>query len=151
MIKILEFLDFSSLDPQLYWKVKSLDGLNSFEIMWRRESTIRWRFRELGDLFWTLSETAMIANSLKKKNVDLVSFENQLNSSLLHQSCFAAGFLKECKEMLGDVVVEDAIVEHEEFLEQMVDVIKSFAPDETNGHNKSDRPKKGLSLVKTSL
>ena len=116
MDKILEFLDFSSVDPQMYWRITSPDGLRTFEINWRRDHTVHWRFREFGTLFWTLCEANTLLGRLGEAGADLEKFEVSLKMSLLHQVCFADSIVKDSRRLLGDDVVDRGIEEHRDFL-----------------------------------
>ncbi len=122
MDKILEFLDFSSIDPYMYWRIISQDGLKTFEISWRREGNIHWRFREFGTLFWTLCDTNNVIARLTEAGVDIPRFENALRSSLMHQVCFADNIVRESRLLLGTDAVEKGIREHQEFLGQLEEV-----------------------------
>lgn len=128
MDKILEFLDFSSIDPQMYWRLQGQDATKTFEINWRRDSTIPWRFRECGGLFWTLSKTDEIISRLSAAGIDLDEFEQCLKTSLLHQVCFADRIVKDSRSLLGDDLVDAGIQDHEEFLRNIGTLVEKIRP-----------------------
>lgn len=128
MDKILEFLDFSSIDPQMYWRLTDKDQSKTFEINWRRDSVIPWRFRELGSLFWTLSKSDEISARLSGIGVDLEEFEQCLKTSLLHQVCFADRIVKDSRHLLGDDLVDAGIADHEEFLRNIGTLVEKLNP-----------------------
>ncbi len=128
MDKILEFLDFSSIDPQMYWRLTAESSGKNFEINWRREAHIPWRFRECGALFWTLSKTNEIASRLSAIGISSEDFENALKISLLHQVCFADRIVKDSRELLGHEVVEAGISDHEEFLKNIGTLVEKMNP-----------------------
>mgnify|MGYP001593293069 CR=1 FL=1 len=126
MDKILEFLDFSSVDPQMYWRIPSQDEQKIFEINWRRDSTIHWRFREIGALFWTLSTTENLLGNLERHGVDRLSFEEGVKTSLLHQVCFADRIVKDSRQLLGTELVDASLLDHEEFLANIGSLVGEF-------------------------
>ncbi len=128
MDKILEFLDFSSIDPQMYWRLQAADSSKTYEINWRRDSTIPWRFRECGALFWTLSRTSEISARLDSVGIDRLEFENALKTSLLHQVCFADRIVKDSRELLGSDLVDAGILDHEEFLKNIGTLVEKMNP-----------------------
>lgn len=128
MDKILEFLDFSSIDPQMYWRIASSDGAKTFEISWRRESSSHWRFRECAALFWTLSTTATLMPMLEEEGVDLLLFEHAVKNSLLHQVCFADRIVKDSRHLLGSELVNAGIQDHEEFLQNIGSLVERLNP-----------------------
>lgn len=128
MDKILEFLDFSSIDPQMYWRLQTKVENKTFEINWRRDSTIPWRFRECGAVFWTLSKTDEIVGRLSNIGIDLEEFEHCLKTSLLHQVCFADRIVKDSRTLLGDELVDAGIVDHEEFLRNIGKIVEQMKP-----------------------
>ncbi len=130
MDKILEFLDFSSIDPQMYWRVASSDGERIYEIYWRRETSIHWRFRKFGALFWTLSSSETILPMLEKEGVDLQLFEHAVKNSLLHQVCFADRIVKDSRHILGSDLVNAGIEDHEEFLQNIETLAKKIQPNQ---------------------
>lgn len=128
MDKILDFLDFSSIDPQMYWRVATIDGAKNYEIYWRRETSIHWRFRESGALFWTLSSSETIRPMLEKEGVDLLLFEHAVKNSLLHQVCFADRIVKDSRLLLGSDLVNAGIEDHEEFLQNIGKLVERIQP-----------------------
>ncbi|MBC7531585.1 MAG: hypothetical protein H7318_08405 [Oligoflexus sp.] len=131
MDKILEFLDFSSIDPQMYWRVATTIGEKTYEIYWRRETSIHWRFREYGALFWTLSSSERILPMLEKEGVDLQLFEHAVKNSLLHQVCFADRIVKDSRHLLGSDLVNAGIEDHEEFLSNIGTLVERLQPKDT--------------------
>ncbi len=128
MDKILEFLDFSSIDPQMYWRLQDRNQEKTFEINWRRDAQVRWRFREYGALFWTLSQPDEIIGRLTAIGIDMEEFENCLKTSLLHQVCFADRIVKDSRELLGTDLVEAGIQDHEEFLRNIGVLVERMKP-----------------------
>lgn len=146
MQKLIDFLDFSSIDPQMYWRVSTLDELKEFEIMWRRETAFHWRYRVVGNVFWTLSDSSKILSDLQAESIDLISFDICVKNSLKHQVCFAAGIVSDAKILLGEEVIDDAIAEHEEFCANFIEVIHGLSPEA----QVSKKQKNGLSIVKNN-
>lgn len=128
MDKILEFLTFSSIDPQMYWRLSDASESKTYEINWRRDATIPWRFRECGALFWTLSKSEDIISRLSEVSIDLGEFENALKTSLLHQVCFADRVVKDSRDLLGDDLVNAGIEDHEEFLRGIGTLVEKMRP-----------------------
>lgn len=128
MDKILEFLTFSSIDPQMYWRLTDESGEKTYEINWRREATIPWRFRECGALFWTLSRSEEIISRLCEVQIDLTEFEQAIKTSLLHQVCFADRVVKDSRDLLGHDLVNAGIEDHEEFLRNIGTLVEKMKP-----------------------
>ncbi|MBC7661284.1 MAG: hypothetical protein H7249_16440 [Chitinophagaceae bacterium] len=126
MDKILEFLDFSSIDPQMYWRIPTEDGAKTFEINWRRDNAVHWRFREFGALFWTLSTTESLMGDLRNVSIDLLRFEESVKTSLLHQVCFADRIVKDSRVLLSSELVDAAVADHEEFLRNIGAIVEKF-------------------------
>jgi hypothetical protein len=128
MDKILEFLDFSSIDPQMYWRLHATASAKTYEINWRRDATIPWRFRECGALFWTLSRTNEIEARLYAIGIARADFEDAVKTSLLHQVCFADRIVKDSRRLLGNELVDAGIIDHEEFLKNIERVVETMKP-----------------------
>jgi len=132
MDKILDFLDFSSIDPQMYWRIASRDGQKTFEISWRRDASVHWRYREFGALFWTLTTKELLLDALREEGADLQLFEQAVKSSLLHQVCFADRIVKDSQQLLGTEHIDAGIKDHEEFLKNIGLLVNRLNPKETS-------------------
>ncbi|RYZ58906.1 MAG: hypothetical protein EOP07_05615 [Proteobacteria bacterium] len=132
MDKILDFLDFSSIDPQMYWRIASQDGSKTYEIFWRRDTTIHWRFREFGSIFWTLSTAERIIADLRNEGLDMELFEHAIKNSLLHQVCFADRIVKDSRALLGADLVNAGIQDHEEFLKNIGSLVERVNPKDSS-------------------
>ncbi len=131
MDKILDFLDFSSIDPQMYWRIASRDGLKTFEISWRRETSIHWRYREYEALFWTLTTRENLLQALDGEGADLQLFEQAVKGSLMHQVCFADRIVKDSQNLLGSDHISAGIKDHEEFLKSISTLVGTMIPKES--------------------
>ncbi|MFY7930832.1 MAG: hypothetical protein ACOVS5_18335 [Oligoflexus sp.] len=123
MDKILKFMEFACIDPRLYWRIPTRDGEILYEIQWRREDRIRWRFRPVGALFWELGTDEGLIAQLELAKLDLEQFETQIHSTVLQQVCFAARIVSDAKTLLGEATVEQAIQDHKSFLQQLESAI----------------------------
>lgn len=119
MDKILKFLEFSSIDPRLYWRISDRKGEAIYEIQWRREERIHWRLRRIGALLWDLSTEDNLINDLEARDIDVYLFEMKLKNTLLQQVSFASRIVDDAKNLFGPSDVEHAIAEQTSFLQQL--------------------------------
>lgn len=123
MHKLLKFLELASLDRKLYWRIKSKDGNDEFEIEWRKESPTPWRLRKNGDVFWKLTTHEKFAEALEQESIDTVQFYHMLKQSILVQVAFADKIVKDAMKLLGPDEVQNAISENQRFMKMLEDAI----------------------------
>jgi len=128
MDKLLSFMDFACIDPRMYWKVPTLDGAQLFEVQWRRDDKMRWRFRKVGDLLWELSSEQTLLHQLTERGLDLTLFESKLKSELLQQVAYADRVVRDARTILGSDDVEQAIADQRSFLYKLEDAIAQLIP-----------------------
>lgn len=121
--KLLNFMDFACIDPRMYWKVPTLDGTQLFEIQWRRDDKLRWRFRKVGELLWDISSEETLLAQLNQRGIDINLFENKLKSGLLQQVAYADRVVRDARKIIGPEEVEQAIADQRGFLSQLEDAI----------------------------
>jgi hypothetical protein len=121
--KLLNFMEFACIDPRMYWKIPTLTGSDVFEIQWRRDDKLRWRFRKVGDLLWDLSSEQALVHQLNERGVDVDMFESKLKSGLLQQVAYADRVVRDARKILGTDEVEQAIADQKSFLSQLEDAI----------------------------
>jgi len=124
--KLLTFMDFACIDPRMYWKVPTLDGAQLFEIQWRRDDKLRWRFRKVGDLLWDLSSEQTLVYQLTALGIDMQLFESKLRSGLLQQVAYADRIVRDARTIIGPEAVEQAIADQRSFLSQLEDAISQL-------------------------
>ncbi len=132
MDKILKFLEFSSIDPRLYWRIPNRDGQFVYEIQWRRDERSRWRVRKLGALLWDLSSDESLVPLLEALQIDVYLFEMKLKNSLMQQVTFAHRIVEDARKLLGSDSIDQAIAEQQDFLKQLeVALLKLTQPRPT--------------------
>ncbi|HYX34156.1 MAG TPA: hypothetical protein VE954_13710 [Oligoflexus sp.] len=141
--KLLTFMDFACIDPRMYWRVPTLDGAQLFEIQWRRDDKLRWRFRKIGDLLWDLSSEQTLVHQLTTRGIDMQFFESKLKSGLLQQVAYADRVVRDARTILGADAVEQAIADQRSFLGQLEDAIAQLTK-----LTPTDKPK--LRVIKDS-
>ncbi|MDQ3233527.1 MAG: hypothetical protein M3Q07_17050 [Pseudobdellovibrionaceae bacterium] len=141
--KLLTFMDFACIDPRMYWRVPTLDGAQLFEIQWRRDDKLRWRFRKIGDLLWDLSSEQTLVHQLTTRGIDMQLFESKLKSGLLQQVAYADRVVRDARTILGPDAVEQAIADQRSFLAQLEDAIAQLTK-----LTPTDKPK--LRVIKDS-
>jgi hypothetical protein len=121
--KLMTFMDFACIDPRMYWRVASMDGAQVFEIQWRRDDKLRWRFRKVGDLLWNLGSDQTLVYQLTELGLDMQLFEAKLRSGLLQQVTYADRIVRDARTIIGPDAVEQAIADQRSFLTQLEDAI----------------------------
>lgn len=121
--KLLNFMDLACIDPRMYWKVPTVDGAQLFEIQWRRDDKLRWRFRKVGALLWDLSSEQTLVYQLTQLGIDMSLFESKLKSGLLQQVAYADRVVRDARTIMGAAEVEQAIADQRSFLSQLEDAI----------------------------
>lgn len=116
MLRILQFLDQACVDTKLYWRIRSIDDRNEYEIEWRKELPTPWRLRQLGNLFWEFSTHQDLCANLKKHQIDIKHFYKVLKQTILVQVAFADKIVKDASKLLGQTEVEQAIKENQKFM-----------------------------------
>lgn len=128
MDKLLSLLDFSCIDPMLYWRIETRTLRVSYEIQWRRGDKFHWRLRKVGGLFWELSSDSALVKLLEAHDIDSQIFEAKLRNSLLQQVTYADRIVQEARALLGSSQVDEAISEQKIFLSLLDEAIQSFTP-----------------------
>lgn len=126
MDKMLKFLDFSCIDPHLYWRISNRAESEIFEIQWRRDDRVQWRFRRLSDPLWQLCSPEELTRKLEEQGIDSYLFEIKLKNSLLHQVTYAQRIVSDAKQLFGPEEVERAVVEHQSFMAQLEAALHRF-------------------------
>jgi hypothetical protein len=121
--KLLKFLDYAGIDAKLYWRVLSPCEAREYEVQWRKDQTMPWRFRRVGDLFWQMCKTEDLAMAMEKFGLDIAKFERKLHHTILQQVAYADRIVSEGRSILGHEAVDYAIDENQRFLKQLEDVI----------------------------
>ncbi len=119
MDKLIKFLDFSCIDPHLYWRISCRDESKIFEIQWRRDDEVRWRFRQLGEALWNLGSDEDLSKQLESLDIDSYLFEIKLKNSLLQQVTYAQRIVSDAKLLFGPDEVERAVAEQQNFMAQL--------------------------------
>lgn len=145
MNNLLKFLDFASIDSQMYWRIPGQDPQASFEIQWRREGLVRWRFRPYGDVLWNLGDDENLMSQFEKHGIDTEIFSRQLKSSLLHQVCYADRIVSDARVLIGSEEIDTALREHRDFVNSIEEAVAELLkPDGANEPGSSPR----LRLIK---
>lgn len=145
MQKMLKFLDYAGIDPQLYWRVASSG--QEYEIQWHKDRPLAWRFRRVGDLFWQLCRTEDLETTLLRHEIDLVEFQRKLRHTILQQLAFADRIISEGKQIFGQDAVEQAISENHRFLRQLEDVILQVTRNQSDKSKMQESGKPLLRLI----
>lgn len=149
MEKILNFIDDYTMESQLYYRVTSLYDQKVFELQWFREknSGVRkaakpWRVRPLGDDSWAELATAELVNVLNEFQIDLLSFEQMVSTSVLQQIVYADMVTKKAEALFGRPAIDEAIDANQKFMEELAETLKSLvkAVPEKKEAQKSDKP-----------
>lgn len=147
MENLLKFMNYGCIDSTLYWRMPSLDDDDrNYEIQWRKDHKMPWRFRKVGELFWRLSTIDNLEENLKKESLDLSDFEAKVKHSVLQQVSFADRILRDAWESFGRETVENAVWENQKFMEALEEAVRKITKPESSGPATS--PRQRLTLVK---
>jgi hypothetical protein len=124
--KLLNFMELACIDPRMYWKLPTLDGTQFYEIQWRRDDKLRWRFRKVGALLWELSSEQTLVHQLTQHGLDIELFESKLKTGLLQQVAYADRVVRDACKIMGADAVEQAIADQRSFLSQLEDAIATL-------------------------
>ena len=146
MENLLKFMNFGCIDQTLYWRMPSLEGEVNYEIQWRKDHELAWRFRKVGELFWRLSDVENLQKNLEKESLDLKVFEDKVKHSVLQQVSFADRILRDAWENFGRETVEKAVWENQKFMEALEDAVRKLTKPESSGPALA--PRQRLTLIK---
>lgn len=131
MENLLEFLDRYTFDRQFYWLLLAADQKRQFEIRWQKDEKMHWSFRLKGDLFWKMVKTEDLLQSLSREGLDLKLFEERVRTSVLEQVVFAEFMAREARSIFTEDVIQNALNEHEVFMEQIREVISRLVQEKS--------------------
>lgn len=123
MQKLSEFLEFSSIDNKLYWRIPSHSAKELYEVQWRKDHPKPWRFRKVGDIFWKINTGDTIQTALEAEGVDILALETKVRYSALQQVAFADKIVEDAKKHFGKDNVDQAIDENRTFLQQLEEAV----------------------------
>ena len=144
MEKLSRFLEFGSIDNKLYWRIPGLEAQEMYEVQWRKDHPIAWRYRKLGEIFWKLSKGNEVASALEKEGIDVHDLESKVRYSVLQQVAFASRIVEDARKQFGKELVDQAISENHEFMNQLEEAVLRLTNQEPN---ESKRP--SLKIVKS--
>lgn len=147
MDKLLKFMEFGCIDNKLYWRIPHKETDEQYEIQWRKDHPVAWRYRRLGDLFWKLSSSSELEENLIEENVDVIALESKVRYSVLQQVAFADRIMRDAWECFGREVVDQAVWENQRFLEQLEQAVQRLTSD---GRKNAPQPRSRLTLVKSA-
>ena len=123
MDKLLEFLSHNVIEEKMYWRVAQLYTERAYEVQWNRDNAEPWKLRPVNDGEWQTCKTQDLTGLLNQERLDLVSFEEQVRSSLLQQIVFAHSIVKSGREFFGGGIVDAAIKNNEAFVNELKNAI----------------------------
>ena len=132
MEKYLKFFDSHHPERQSYWQIDNINQDNRIEIMWHGKNV--WRFKNLGETFWTETDTASIVEQLELKQADVYAFEVQLKQKIVEMVVLANTIYRKGTELFGTEFIEQAIQDYDNFFKQLIDVI-----DQVLGEKKKEK------------
>ncbi len=145
MDKLLKFMEFGCIDNKLYWRIPDQDSDDQYEVQWRKDHPVAWRYRRMGDLFWKLSSSSHLEENLKSENIDMIALESKVRYSVLQQVAFADRIIRDAWEAFGREVVDQAVWENQRFLEQLEQAVLRLTHE---GQKKAPLARSRLTLVK---
>lgn len=123
----IKFLDDFSLDRRLYWRVGDIYQRYQWEIVFDKGTPdMLWKIRRHGSEDWHALEATNIFVELSARQVDVSDFERQLSGNIMTQAVFSSSLLEEAKKILGESVIEEAISNHNEFAEKLLEMIRDL-------------------------
>lgn len=131
MKELSKFLEYGCIDSKLYWRTEDSKGQILYEVQWLRDQTIPWRFRRIGDLFWEKAKSEDITSALEKLDIDVFSLEVRVKNSILQQVAFADRMIQEARQTFGKHLVDQAILENQQFLSQLEDAVQRLTAHKT--------------------
>ena len=143
MQKLSQFLDFGSIDSKLYWRIPCQKGSDLFEVQWRKGYPTPWRYRRVGEIFWTTANGEELEAGLERDGADVLSLEAKVRYSTLQQVAFANKIVEDAKSQFGSELVLQAIAENNAFMSQLEDAIKRLTLE-----RKTTNTKARLQLIK---
>ncbi len=128
----IKFLDDFSLDRRLYWRVGDIYQRYQWEIVFDKGTPgMLWKIRRHGSEDWHALDVKNVFVELSARQVDVSDFERQLAGNIMTQAVFSSSLLEEAKKILGPSVIEEAISNHNEFAEKLLEMIRDLtrSPD----------------------
>jgi hypothetical protein len=123
----IKFLDDFSLDRKLYWRVADIYNRYQWEIQYERLSLESpWMIRRHGSDVWHPIDGKKIAVELSARQIDADDFDRQLSSNIMTQAVFCSNLIDEAKKIFGAKSIEDAISNHNEFAEKLLEMIQDL-------------------------
>ena len=123
MDKLLEFLSHNVIEEKMYWRVAQLYTERQYEIQWSRDGEHPWKLRPVNEGDWQTCKPEDLTRLLNQERLDLVSFEEQVRSSLLQQIVFAQTVVQSGREFFGEGIIDAAIKNNETFVNELKNAI----------------------------
>jgi len=129
----IKFLDDFSLDRKLYWRVGDLYQRYQWEIVFDKGTPdVIWKIRRHGSDDWHALDVKNMFAELSARQVDVLEFDRQLSGNIMTQAVFSSSLLEEAKKILGETVILDAISNHNEFAEKLLEMIRDLTRSDVN-------------------
>lgn len=138
MDEILKFVDQFTLDDQLYWRIPQLYTNKEFEVQWVKDEKPNWRFRMVDGLFWKKATSKDIIAALNEDKLDLVQFEQNVRSGILHQVIFADMLLNKATDLLGKETIERALEDNKKFIQSIIAAISELTKEPAPGEKAAE-------------
>lgn len=124
MDKLIEFFENKCLEPKLYWRIKSEDSSETFELEWHRDRRTKWHLRKLAkpggkENDWVIFNSEQLEAQLIAYKIDLDETRSKIKSTTLQQVVFAKMMYDEALSFFGEDTVAAAIEETHAFLDQL--------------------------------
>lgn len=126
----IKFLDDFSLDRKLYWRVSDIYQRYQWEIVFDKGTPeALWKIRRHGADDWHPMNVKNLYVELSARQVDVAEFDRQLSGNIMTQAVFSSSLLEEAKKILGDKVIAEAISNHNDFAEKLLEMIRDLTRD----------------------
>lgn len=127
---LLEFLEDFCYEERLYWTIS--DNLDQkFEFFWSKSNgLVKWVISDQNGSKSTFNNENIIEN-LVRLNIDINLFKKAVTSSILTMVCFASSLINQAKSLLSEEIVNNAILDHEDFSSKLLKMLSELEKKKT--------------------
>jgi hypothetical protein len=120
---LIKFLADGLIEDKVWFLVPSLQYNTGifYEVQFTRKDSKPWAFRPKDTNEWTSCSTLDVLDALNEHLVDVQDFYKQLCHHTLVQAIYMNTRMRRIRELLGDMVVVNAIKEYDDFGNQLMD------------------------------
>lgn len=130
MQHLINFLETHAIDKNFYCRAYDFAGTTEWEIHWNHTPNEKkcWGIKPTLDIEWSWYTAKQLPEVLAafKINTDLI--ESEMVGNIKSMVVYSSLMLDEAKRVLGDNIIENAMIEYHEFTQALISCLKQHVP-----------------------